>query len=139
MKNRLLILAMLFVLIIGLTACGGDSSLSSTSGTDTTVDNSTPAPEATEAASPTPKVSITSANFIGTWADINSPDNIAKITKVKGKLQYKDSDGAYPAKFKNGVLTITAPDNTTAEASIDQETGHLILIFGENTIEFKKK
>jgi len=132
--NLLIVLVMMFVIVISLTACGSSESTSS----DVVVNTPTPAPETVEAVLPTARANESVNSLIGNWIGTSSTE-VAEITDVNGKLQYKDKDGTYPSKYKAGILTLTLPDKSTADVYIDKQTGHMMLKFGENIIEFKKK
>lgn len=125
------------VLLTLLTACGGNS-------TNSTSQQAADQQSAGQAAAPAqtlpkadPKATVDS--LLGNWTDINSPDRFANITKTDNGYQYQDNEGTYPATFKDGVLKVQVSDTDTADTYIDTKSGHLFAVYQGSPSEFKKK
>lgn len=125
-----------------MTACGSEANTSSDEMTlsQTEVElQSTAQPATVSQAEPEADTKVSVDALIGEWVDISDTVNIAKITKADNEYQFEDKDGKYPATFENGKLKVKVSDADTAEAYINSETGHLIVVLGEDIWEYGKK
>lgn len=139
-----------FVLFIGVVACGNNDSDASEQQTNavqsaeqTTVQtsekNAEPVVETVEQSLPTVDSKASADELIGSWKGIDADDQFVNITKTETGYQYEDNDGIYPATFENSALKVKATDTDTADVYIDPQTGHLITAYQGGISEYEKK
>lgn len=129
---------LVFVIIVSLAACGGNSSASGETQTTVALDTS-PQEASVEQAIDAPDTKASADALVGEWVDINSPERFAKITKTDAGFDYEDNEGKMTGTFANGVLKVNVPAGGTADVYISTKTGNLTTIYQDNVSEFKKK
>lgn len=135
----LVVFALALTLVLGLAACGGGTASDSEAAA---VENTAPAEPATvEEALPQADTGTKADELVGSWKDISDATLFANITKTDSTYQYEDNDGKYAATFENGKLKVqvSADAADTAEAYINAETGHLLVLYQGGLSEFEKK
>jgi hypothetical protein len=79
------------------------------------------------------------SDLTGSWTDVSDESRFVNITQDGGGYVYEDNEGKLPAEYKDGALEIKVSDADTAKVYIDKSTGHLMLVYQDNSSEFKKK
>jgi ABC-type oligopeptide transport system substrate-binding subunit len=136
-KKILVVCILMFVLLFSIAACGSKDT-SSTEDQTTVAEEVSAEPATATQTIPTPDPSATVDALLGTWVDINTPEETVNITKVGEEYQYEDKDGKYTGTFKDGKLILTV-ETETAEVYIDSKTGHMFTVYQDNPTEFSKK
>lgn len=147
-SKLLTVLVIVAVFAIGVTACNDKKEENST--TQATVDTLTTAElQSIQSATdqqqtvgetiPTPNDTASVNNLLGSWTDIYTPSNFAKITKTSKGYQYEDNAGKYQGTFKNGIITLKVDAKNNAKVYFDAKTGHMFMEYQGYPYEFKKK
>lgn len=84
------------------------------------------------------KTNIEVKDLVGKWININDSTRFANIAVDGGNFTYEDNDGKYTASLENGILKVKVGDNDFADVYIDLASGHLMLVYQDNTEEFAK-
>lgn len=163
-RKSSLAVALVFIMIFSLTACGGskDKGADESTAVSSTVQQEVieelaeeaaevPMPEAETAASTDAAAdTATEANgteassaekLLGDWTDINDVNRFVKITSNGDQYEYEDVDGKYPGTIVDGVLIIKISDseNDTASVFIDAKTGNMVTNYQGDIYEFNRK
>lgn len=151
-KKTLIACILAVVLLTVLTACGGNSTTSSSQqatdqqATDQqaadqqTTDQTTGYIAPTFKALPTEDPKATVDSLLGSWTGVSSSDRFANITKTDNGYQYQDNDNTYQGTFIDGILKVQVVSPTdTADVFIDVNTGHMFTVYQGDSTEFKKK
>ncbi len=139
-KNRIAICTILFLLVLSLSACGAGGSDSQGSGGDSASQPAAAVEADTVEQAVQQADAFSSADkLIGSWTDIAAPDRFVNITQTDSGYQYEDNEGAYPATFADGKLTVKLSDTDSAEAYVDTKSGHLFSVYQENISEYQQK
>jgi hypothetical protein len=153
------VLMVVCVFSVALTACGGSDSADSTAEYSSTDWSASPSEslstaEAAVQAQTNQEATVEAAlpaadtekandeNLLGTWTDVNAPDRYVKISKTDTGYEYEDNEGKYPATLVDGVLKVQVSESDatdTADAYIENESGHLLSVYQDNQAEFMKK
>ncbi len=78
-------------------------------------------------------------DLLGSWVDVTDSSRFANIVKDGDNYTYEDNDGKYNASFKDGVLKVEVAANDFADVYIDSASGHLMLVYADNIVEFSQK
>lgn len=128
-------------LIFSLAACGGNDSAAADA--EASVEERTvPAePDTVKEVLPEADTSSTGDVLIGSWKDISDPALLANISKIDTGYQYEDNEGVYAATFESGKLKVSVSEDAAdfAEAYVNPETGHLLVLYQGGVSEFEKK
>ena len=146
-KKIALLGILVLVLFFSMTACGNgtDSAKDQQTADQQTADQQATDQQGTELQEsavqiiPQADSSSTVDGLVGSWIDISDSNNFANIAKTDTGYQYEDNEGKYSATFKDGVMKVQVSDSETANAYIDPKSGHMFLVYQDNTTEFKKK
>jgi hypothetical protein len=143
MKTKRILIISIAALVLAFTfaACGGGSS-EVISIDEQSVQQQTETTPAKEVVTQEPAVQDTNADasdLTGSWTDVSDESRFVNITQEGGGYVYEDNEGRLPAEYKDGALEIKVSDTDTAKVYIDKSTGHLMLVYQDNSSEFKKK
>ncbi|MDH7578606.1 MAG: hypothetical protein QHH75_12520 [Bacillota bacterium] len=76
--------------------------------------------------------------FLGEWVNVNDSSDWAKIIRSGNSYIWEDSDGKYPAVYKDGILRVSVGIGE-GYVSFDEKTGHLVASYLGHKEEYKRK
>jgi len=139
MRQKVLftIVMLIFLMVLGLAACGNTDSSSST----TTISTIEQKADEEKVPEPDTKTFISADTLLGEWNDVNDAKRFVEITKDGDNYQYKDNEGTYPGTYKDNVLTIKVSNakNDTAIVFVDAKTNNLVTKYQGNIFKFTRK
>lgn len=143
LKNLIVIGIVCTVVLFAFTGCGSKSDEGTSGETaaqeqveavpETVVQNT--AEQITESAD----VETTVDEFEGSWVGVDDATLFVNITKAGDQYEYEDNDGKYQASFSEGILKVVVAENDTADVYVDKESGNLVLVYMDSTIQYVKK